>query len=143
MNAVVSLSDRQAALEAEIRALDGLDLVGLRAAWPARFGPPPKLRSVELLRMILAWRLQAEALGGLSADTKRQLARRGHIEPEGRAHGIGTILRRIWEGRQIEAVVETEGFRFEGKLYASLSAVARAATGTRWNGPRFFGLRDR
>jgi hypothetical protein len=143
MNAVASLSDRQAALEAEIRALDSLDLNGLRAAWPARFGPSPKLRSVELLRMILAWRLQAEALGGLSADTRCQLARRGRVEPEGRAHGVGTILRRTWEGRQIEAVVEPNGFRFDGKFYASLSAVARAATGTRWNGPRFFGLRDR
>lgn len=41
----------------------------------------------------------------------------------------------------IEAIVETDGFRFEGRLYRSLLAVAEAATGTRWNGPRFFGLR--
>jgi hypothetical protein len=129
-------------VEAAVRALDSLDLSSLRAAWPARFGAPPKLRSVELLRMILAWRLQTEAQGGLAPETKRQLARRGPVAPEGRAQGIGTILRRSWEGRQIEAIVEQGGFRYEGQLYASLSAVARAATGTRWNGPRFFGLRD-
>lgn len=129
-------------VEAAVRALDGLDLAGLRAAWPARFGAPPKLRSVELLRMMLAWRLQTEVQGGLTPETKRQLARRGLVAPEGRAQGVGTILRRSWEGRQIEAIVEQGGFRFEGQLYASLSAIARAATGTRWNGPRFFGLRD-
>jgi hypothetical protein len=100
------------------------------------------LRSVALLRMMLAWRLQAEVLGGLSPDAKSLLTRRGPVDVEGRAHGIGAILRRTWEGRQIEAIVEPDGFRFEGKLYASLSAVARAATGTRWNGPRFFGLRE-
>lgn len=141
MSRTTSSVDRLGAMEGEIRALDGLDLNGLRAAWPARFGPPPKLRSVELLRMTLAWRLQTKVLGSLSADTKRRLARRGAVKPEGQAHGIGTILRRTWEGRQIEAIVESDGFHFDGKLYASLSAVARAATGTRWNGPRFFGLR--
>ncbi len=135
-------TNRQLAVAAGVSALDDLDLNGLRAVWPARFGPPPRLRSVELLRMLLAWRLQIEVLGGLSSDTKRLLARRGPVAPEGRAHGVGAVLRRTWEGRQIEVVVEANGFRFEGALYASLSAVARAATGTRWNGPRFFGLRE-
>jgi hypothetical protein len=93
------LSDRQQALEAEVRGLDTQGLAGLRAAWPKRFGSPPMLRSVELLRMILAWRLQAEVLGGLSPDAKRLLTRRGPVEVEGRAHGIGAILRRTWEGR--------------------------------------------
>ncbi len=63
------------------------------------------------------------------------------MEVEGRAYGLGAILRRTWQGRQIEVVVEADGFRFDGRLFVSLSAVARAATGTRWNGPRFFGLR--
>ncbi len=132
-----------APLDAEVRALYDLDLNGLRTAWAARFGPPPTLRSVELLRMMLGWRLQTEAFGGLTSDTKQKLTRRGQVELEGRAFGLGAILRRTWNGRQIEAVVEAEGFRFENQVYASLSAVARAATGTRWNGPRFFGLRDK
>ncbi len=142
MSQRVLSADRQQAVAAEVRGLDIQGLAGLRAAWPTRFGSPPMLRSVELLRMMLAWHLQAEVWGGLSAATRRLLTRRDAIAVERRAHGIGTILRRTWEGRQIEAIVETDGFRFNGKRYASLSAVARAATGTRWNGPRFFGLRE-
>jgi len=142
MSGTTLSTNRQQVVEAGVRTLDDLDLNGVREAWPARFGPAPKLRSVELLRMMLAWRLQAEVLGGLPTDTKRQLARRGPVAPEGRAHGVGAILRRTWEGRQIEVVVEASGFRFDGAIYASLSAVARVATGTRWNGPRFFGLRE-
>lgn len=62
--------------------------------------------------------------------------------PEGRDLGIGAVLRRTWQGRTIEVIVEQDGFRWEDKTYPSLSAIARTATGTRWNGPRFFGLRD-
>ena len=129
-------------LDEEVRSLERLGLKDLRALWAARFGPPPKLRSEELLRLMLAWRLQAEALGGITPETRRLLNRRGAIASEGRALGDGAILRRDWQGRQIEVVVKAEGFFWEEKSYPSLSAVARAATGTRWNGPRFFGLRD-
>lgn len=129
-------------LDAEIRALETLGLEGLRALWAARIGPPPKLRSPDLLRLMLAWRLQAEAQGGLSPETRRLLTRRGAVAPEGRALGDGVLLRRDWQGRQIEVVVAADGFCWEGKTYPSLSAIARAATGTRWNGPRFFGLRE-
>lgn len=127
--------------EAEIEALAGLDLAALRAVWEDRIGPAPKLRSPELLRHVLAWRLQVEAFGDLDRETRRRLAARGPVEAEGRQFGIGAILRRDWQGRRIEVVVETEGFRWQDRLFPSLSAVARAATGTRWNGPRFFGLR--
>lgn len=127
--------------EAEIDLLAGRDLAALRAVWESRFGPAPKLRSPELLRHLLAWRLQVEAFGDLDRETRRRLAARGPVEAEGRQFGIGAILRRDWQGQRIEVVVETEGFRWQGQMYPSLSAVARAATGTRWNGPRFFGLR--
>lgn len=127
--------------EAEIEALARLDLAALRIAWENRIGPVPKLRSPELLRHLLAWRQQVEAFGDLDRETRRRLTARGPVEAEGRQFGIGAILRRDWQGRRIEVVVETEGFRWEGQLFPSLSAVARAATGTRWNGPRFFGLR--
>ncbi|WP_104020287.1 DUF2924 domain-containing protein [Roseovarius nitratireducens] len=56
--------------------------------------------------------------------------------------GTGAILRRDWHGQRIEVVIEPDGFRWDGTLWPSLSAIARAATDTRWNGPRFFGLRD-
>ena len=132
-----------AALEQIIVALETLDLEGLRAFWSRQFGPPPMLRSVELLRLLLAYRLQARVLGDLDSDTRRKLRRKGSVDAEGLHLGEGAVLRRVWQGETIEAVVVAEGFRFRGARYRSLSAVAEAATGTRWNGPRFFGLRAR
>ncbi|WP_439573828.1 DUF2924 domain-containing protein [Phreatobacter sp.] len=128
-------------LETEVRALDALDLDGLRSAWRSRFGPAPKLRSVELLRLMLAWRIQAKATGGLDFTVRRALERRGATERQGRSLGLGAVLRRDWQGQTIEVVVEEAGFRHAGRLYPSLSAVAEAVTGTRWSGPRFFGLK--
>lgn len=128
-------------LEDEVRALADLDLQQLRTIWTKHVGPAPKLRSVELLRLLLAWRIQAATLGGIDATTRQELARKGKVAPEGQSLGHGAILRRLWQGRLIEAIVEADGFRYEGQLYRSLSAIAQVATGTRWNGPRFFGLR--
>ncbi len=130
------------ATETEIEALAGLDLAALRAVWEERIGVAPKLRSPELLRHLLAWYLQVAAFGDIDRETRRRLKASGPVEAEGRHLGLGAILRRDWQGRRIEVVVETDGFRWEGQVFPSLSAVARAATGTRWNGPRFFGLRS-
>lgn len=130
-----------ASIETRVQALETLDLEGLRAAWSSQFGCPPKLRSVDLLRLMLAWRLQAQVHGGFDAATRRQLERRGSALREGHHLGLGAVLRRSWNGRMIEVIVEADGFRFNGKLHPSLSAIASAVTGTRWNGPRFFGLR--
>ena len=130
------------AIVRDVEALAGLDLEGLRAAWSARYGCPPPLRSVELLRLMLAWRLQAEAFGALDRETRRRLKRRGAIEAEGLALGVGARLRREWQGRIVEVEVEASGFRWQGTHYRSLSAAATAIAGTRWNGPRFFGLRE-
>jgi site-specific DNA recombinase len=124
----------------DVSMLASLDLDELRDVWRKTYGPPPKLRSVELLRLMLAWRLQADRLGGLDQDTRRKLARRGPVQPEGLDLGVGTVLSRKWQGRRVEVIVEREGFRHEGQLYPSLSAAATAIAGTRWNGPRFFGL---
>jgi hypothetical protein len=126
----------------EVEALTGLDLEGLRDRWRARYGCPPPLRSVELLRLMLAWRLQAEVFGALDRETRRRLKRRGAIEAEGLALGVGARLRREWQGRIVEVEVEASGFRWQGTHYPSLSAAATAIAGTRWNGPRFFGLRE-
>jgi hypothetical protein len=129
------------AVTREVEGLTGLDLKGLRAAWCARYGSPPPIRSVELLRLMLAWRIQAAAFGALDRETRRRLKRRGAPEPEGLALGVGARLRREWQGRIVEVEVEASGFRWQGTLYPSLSAAATAIAGTRWNGPRFFGLR--
>ena len=128
-------------VRAEVEALERLDLDGLRSLWRERYGLPPAIRSPDYLRLMLAWRMQAAALGGIERGHRRQLAARGRLEPEGRSLGIGARLSRDWQGRTVEVVVEEAGFRWEGTVYKSLSAAATAIAGTRWNGPRFFGLR--
>ena len=90
---------------------------------------------------MLAWRIQADAHGGIAADTRRALARKGPAMAEGMDLGIGARLTRQWQGRTHEVIVEVDGFRWEGRLYKSLSAAATAIAGSKWNGPRFFGLR--
>lgn len=132
----------RADVEQFVREIGGMNLIQLRAAWRQRYGTPPPLRSVPLLRLQLAWRVQAEAYGGLDAETRRLLARTGAVAAEGKHLGQGAILTRSWKGRKVEVVVEEEGFRWDGKLFPSLSAAATAIAGSRWNGPRFFGLRD-
>lgn len=129
-------------LEHLIAKIESAGLDELRRLWGQRFGAPPPLRSVPITRMVLAWRIQSEALGGLDESTRRMLVRTGTPEPEGRHLGIGARLARNWKGRRIEVVVEENGFRWEGRLFPSLSAAATAIAGSRWNGPRFFGLRE-
>lgn len=119
-----------------------MDLEQLREFWRRRYGAPPPLRSVPIMRMQLAWRVQAEVFGGLDQDTRRALARTGAVEAEGKHLGIGARLSRTWKGRQVEVVVEEQGFRWNDQIFPSLSAAATAIAGSRWNGPRFFGLRD-
>jgi hypothetical protein len=119
-----------------------MDLEALRALWRQHYGAPPALRSVPLMQLQLAWRLQADMLGGLDGATRKALGRTGPVEPEGKALGIGAVLSRNWQGRVIDVVVEQDGFRWNGTLFPSLSAAATAIAGSRWNGPRFFGLRN-
>jgi hypothetical protein len=102
---------------------------------------------------MIAYRLQAERLGDLDRDTQRFLNRvaagsrkgDGLPEPGHRRHGLqpGTALVREWNGRSQRVIVLDEGFAWNGAIYRSLTEVAFAITGTRWSGPRFFGLRNR
>jgi hypothetical protein len=125
----------------EVRALAALDLAGLRDEWRRRYGPPPKMRSTELLARLLAWKIQADAFGGLDATTIRLLKSETLPVPKVQL-APGTRLSREWQGRRYDVEVLQEGFRFNGAHHRSLSEVARAITGTRWNGLRFFGLRQ-
>ncbi|MBA3055500.1 MAG: DUF2924 domain-containing protein [Sphingomonadales bacterium] len=129
-------------LAAEVAVIAALDLDGLRTEWARRYGAPPPLRSVPIMASLLAWRIQADARGGIGGETRRVLARKGRLRAEGLELGIGARLTRQWQGRSHEVLVEAGGFRWEGQLYKSLSAAATAIAGSRWNGPRFFGLRD-
>ena len=128
------------AVEVQVEQLTTLDLHGVREAWPARFGPVPKMRSPDLLRRQLAWRLQVEAYGDLDAVTRKLLAR--PPAPKGGPRiEVGTRLVREWQGERHEVEVLEEGVLYRGEPLASLSEAARVITGVRWNGPRFFGLR--
>ncbi|WP_222931877.1 DUF2924 domain-containing protein [Sphingomonas sabuli] len=128
-------------ITAEVRALEALDLHGLRDEWRRRYGEPPKMRSTELLARLLAWKIQADAFGGLDAATIR-LLNAETLPPPTPVLEPGTRLSREWQGRRHEVDVLESGFRYDDHDYRSLSQVAREITGTRWNGLRFFGLRE-
>ena len=125
---------------AEVRALERLDLRGLREEWRRRYGEPPRMRSAELLARLLAWRIQSDALGGLDPATIRMLKSERPV-PSRPSPAPGSRLTREWLGVHEVDVVD-RGFRYEGRDYRSLSHIARTITGTRWNGLRFFGLRE-
>jgi hypothetical protein len=142
--------DREA-LEDEIARLRNLGITELRRRWQTVFRrqAPPHLPR-HLLFRVLAYRLQSEQLGDLDADTVRLLDRSGSPEQAGqqaaKGHGEvrpGTVLGREWNGQMNRVTVLTDGFAWNGKTYRSLSKVAFTITGTRWNGPKFFGMRDR
>lgn len=123
----------------------------LRARWRGEFrcDPPPAF-GPDLLRRSLAYKLQEEAYGKLPAATQRELDRLvAQLEKDPSARPTlprrikpGSVLVRDWKGRSHRVSVLASGFEYEGKTYVSLSEIARAITGTRWNGPRFFGLRS-
>lgn len=153
----VARGPTKVSLEEEIAHLRGLELKGLRARWLSVTGQeaPPHL-SRYLLFAIVAYRIQAEAQGDLDAETLRLLKKIGsarsgsEVVPLTDAYDQrrekllpGTILTREWNGQTHRVMVVKEGFAWEDRTYDSLSKIAYAITGTKWNGPRFFGLRDK
>ena len=137
-------------LGAEIGGLRDLDLAILRRRWRVVFGKKaPEHLPRSLLVRVLAYRIQARALGDLDRETVRLLDRLAKEKdapatfPERATIKPGTLLVREWEGTLQRVMVLEEGFAWNGATYRSLSELARAITGTNWNGPRFFGLRDR
>jgi Protein of unknown function (DUF2924) len=124
----------------DVAALATMSLAELRAEWQRRYGPPPRHRAADLLRRVLAWRIQSDVLGGLDAPTRRMLEKE-QAEVQAAATP-GMRLAREWAGKRHEVVVTENGVVHDGRTYGSLSEVARHITGQRWNGPRFFGLRQ-
>lgn len=126
----------------EVRALERLDLEGLRAEWRRRYDVAPKVRSPELVRLSLAWKIQSEALGGLDVVTRRRLRQSPGAPARSDHLGVGARITREWRGVMHEVDRVDEGFRWNGAVYSSLSAVAKAISGVKRNGPAFFGLRE-
>ena len=134
------------AIAAEIDRLTWLPPKGLKAAWAAEFGrPPPKGLWPELLLRMLAWRIQERAIGGHDKATLRLLESFGQKRTgDQRAQRLksGTVLVREFGGTRHTVTIVPEGFIWQEKTYSSLTAIARIITGSSWNGPRFFGLRE-
>jgi hypothetical protein len=134
-----------AAVEVEITRLRSLALDALRRRWRAVFGrTPPAGLSKDLLGRMIACHLQERAFGGLDRESLRfldGLARYGG-SPRRRLKA-GTVLVRDYQGQRHTVTVAPNGFDWQGTTYPSLSAIARAITGTAWSGPRFFALAQR
>jgi hypothetical protein len=134
-----------AAIEAEVDQIRSLGIDAIRKRWCSMFGakPPPGLTKNIMGRM-LAYRIQEQNYGGLDRDTTKLLGRlaRGEKPNElNRRLKPGTVLVREYQGERHTVTVVPDGFVWQGATYSSLSGIARAITGTAWNGPRFFGLR--
>lgn len=148
-----ALPDRKS-LDLEIARLRGLEVGELRSCWYTVFRrkAPSHLPS-HLLFRTLAYRLQADQLGDLDAETRHlfdsaesaEKAAQRVVERRHQSNDLrpGSILGREWKGRMQRVMVLVDGYSWNGKTYPSLSRAAFAITGTRWNGPRFFGLRDK
>ena len=144
----LNVPDHAGIIQKHIEALQSLDVIALRDEWRRLKNSAPPRLSRDLLLRAVAYELQAEAFGGLSAQALRRISM-----AEGKAGDTleapecpqarlssGARLVREWHGRTHSVEVLENGFLFEGQTYRSLSEIARRITGSHWSGPRFFGL---
>ena len=138
-------------VEAELDQLPTTPIADLRKRYRELFRTePPKAFGPDLLRRSIAQRIQVKAYGGLSRSTQRlldQLVKAALATPNGRLElprriKPGSELVRTWKGKSYRVTVMADGFGYDGERFASLSEIASEITGTKWNGPRFFGLRS-
>ncbi len=156
-------------VEKELAALERMTVNQLRAKFAEVFGEATNSRHKRWLIKRIIWRMQANEEGGLSEralrramelanDADLRLTAPREKKPEKTLPDVtkrvtfsgnnrlplpGTVLRREYKGRTVRVLVMQDGFEFEGERYRSLTAVARAVTGTHWNGYHFFGLRKK
>lgn len=143
----VQRSSRPEEMAAALAAIPLLPRAALVVRWVEIYGqPPPKGLSRRLLEYAVAYHVQAAAQGGLPPALRRKLDQVAITGAEPRSPATaqktlppGSRLVRQWRGRTYTVEVLPSGFSCEGRQYRSLSAVARAITGARWSGPRFFG----
>jgi hypothetical protein len=137
-----------ATIQAEIFRIQSLKPDEVRTLWRDTFKKEvPKGLTRDLLVRTLCWQIQEEAFGGHSPAILKLLASyaKGHTNESQRLRRLkpGTELVREFQGERHTVVITAEGFRWREGDYPSLTAIARIITGTNWNGPRFFGLRER
>jgi hypothetical protein len=135
-------------LKNELAGLMELSRPQLLERWRQLYGSePPEQISRQLLAQAVAYRLQVKALGGINFSTRRALEKlteekisQTKTNDDGDYVKPGIVLVRVWHGKTHQVSTLSEGVEYRGRCYHSLSEVARRITGTRWSGPRFFGL---
>ena len=134
-----------------LKSIQAMTRQELLESWAELHGAPHNFRArKDFLVRCLAYRQQEEAIGGLTASTRKQLRKLAAKVQAGETFSIstgtgikpGTKLIREWQGDTHEVLALDKAFAYRGKQYSSLSKIARAITGTRWSGPRFLGLTD-
>lgn len=136
-------------LKDRLNGLATLSPAELRAEWRRVYRAPAPALSPDLLARGIAYRLQERVYGGLSPAVERQLLRRASRDGPPSPASPDTMLRpgtrlvRSWNGETHQVLVREDGYQLGERVYASLSAVAFEITGTRWSGPRFFGLKGK
>ncbi len=140
---------RQRQLNQALRALEAATRENLLREWRRLYkSEPPRYGSRDFLVRAISYALQERELGGLPARVRRALRaiasdKPASVQPPRLKIKPGTRLLREWHGTTHEVLVIEQGFVWEGATYRSLSAIAVAISGAKWNGPRFFGLTGR
>ena len=152
VQSIPSAQPTDTAVEDELDRLATMPIAQLRLRYAQVFRTdPPKAFGPDLLRRSIAHRIQEKAYGGLSHQAQRlldQMVKAYAAKPNGkivlpRRIKPGSVLVREWKGKSHRVTVSAEGFVYDDKTYTNLSEIAVLITGTRWNGPRFFGLRTK
>jgi hypothetical protein len=129
-------------LDQQLARLTTLSSAELKAEWNRMTGTPLPRVSPSLLRLALAWEVQARTSGGLSRTTQQTLAQLAGGKTRTTKAQAGSRLVREWNGRvHVVTIGEDQVIRYNDREWRSLSEVARSITGTRWSGPAFFGLK--
>ena len=143
------LKGKRTDIAVELASISELTIADLRAEWRRLYrSDPPKAISRDLLELAVAWKLQEKALGGHSYATRQRLKSISDtLDAVGklarrRARSLkpGARLVRTWHGETHTVRVTDDGYEWRGKRWQSLTSIAREITGTKWSGPRFFGL---
>ena len=142
-------SDSEQTLAAQVAKIMTMNNKQLCQTWKELLNSEPPQLHTKILRQRLAWKVQEQALGGLSDLTKKRLLQvkqsilKNKKTPKNKTCQLpnGTRLMREYAHEEHEVVVTQEGFEYRGQLYKSLTGIAKVITGSQWNGPAFFGLR--